>query len=609
MRASRLLLIIVALAVALLILAPIGVIVFASVWSSFPGAPGHFTFATIASILAESTTYTALYNTLIYGCLSSLLGTSLGMFYAWAIHRTDVPGKAVLNTMAILPLTLPPIVKALAMVLLFNPSIGLVNVLLSELLGTHVAPFNIFTWPGFIYSVGIGMVPAAYLILSPAFSHMDPLLEEASSTTGAGKFRTLLHVTVPALLPAILSTFFLGVIVNTGIIEYPLLIGQRAGISTLVTSVDDAMENTPQFNVASTVSVIFLIFALIFLSAYVYFTRQTHRYAVIGGKGYSPRIIKLGRGRIPVFSIGIIVFMFDFGFVWIMMILLSFVKYYQVVKDALKLTFTTSYYSHMFQNPSVISSTITSFELSALVAITAVITSIFFVLLAFKLKIKGGRAFEVIGTLPAAYPGIVLSLAFLWVALALPAGFYGSIWVFVIAFTVSWIQIPIRILSSSIIQVSHELEESGHVAGTGTVQTLRRVTFPLIRNAIVNSFLYVFINSFRELGAALLLITANILPLSVLILQSYSNNPGNLGFVAALSVFMSTVTTICFVIAEGFFGRAKAFREAGQEQDERKKEDQLVLGRGKGDEEEGRGGNSNGGTPPPPKGIPVPMKS
>ena len=84
-------------------------------------------------------------------------------------------------------------------------------------------------------------------------------------------------------------------------------------------------------------------------------------------------------------------------------------------------------------------------------------------------------------------------------------------------------------MSSSIVQINQELEESARAAGTGLLRTLVKVTFPLIRNAIANSFLYVFINSFRELGAALLLITGNILPLSVLILQSYQNNPGKPG--------------------------------------------------------------------------------
>ncbi|MFI5422010.1 MAG: ABC transporter permease, partial [Nitrososphaerales archaeon] len=300
MQLSRLILIIVALAVALLIIAPIGVIVFASVWSSFPGAPGHLTFEAFVAVLEKPSTKIELVDTLTYGILTSILGTSIGIFFAWAVHRTDVPGRSVLNIMAILPITLPPVVKALAMIFLFNPNIGLLNVMIGQALGTRVSIFNIYTWGGFIYATGIGMVPAAYLILSPAFSHMDPMLEEASLSTGASKLRTFFRVTIPMLMPAILSTFFLGIIVNTGIIEYPLLIGQRAGITSLVGAVDSAMGGTPQFNVASSISVIFLAFAIFFLSIYVYFTRRAHRYAVIGGKGYSPKITRLGKYRYVV---------------------------------------------------------------------------------------------------------------------------------------------------------------------------------------------------------------------------------------------------------------------------------------------------------------------
>jgi iron(III) transport system permease protein len=560
MHISRPTLVIIAIAVAALVVAPIAVIVFAAGWSSVPGATGHATLEAFAQVLGAKSTYFALGDTLVYGSLAALLGTTVGIFYAWAVHRTDVPGKKVLNVMAILPLTLPPIVKAVSFILLFDPKIGFLNVVISQAIGAHVAVFNIFTWPGFIYACGIGGTPAAYLILSPAFSNMDPILEESSLATSAGKLYTFVHVTLPILFPAIVSTFFLSIMVDIGIIEYPLLIAQRAGIMTLVGAVDGAMTPTPNFNIASAISVIFLILALSLLTAYLHFTRRAFKYAAIGGRDYAPKLTKLGRAYgYLVLTVGTIIFLFDYGFTWLIMILLSFVRYYQVINDRFVMTFTTSYYANLFKGPIVASSTITSFEISLLVAVTATFTSIFFVLASFRFHFKGGRIFEIIGTLPAAYPGVILSLAFLWVALALPKGLYGSIWVFVLAFTVSWIYVPIRIMSSNIIQIKEELEESSRVAGSGTVGTLGRITFPLIRQAIVNSFLYVFIDSFREVGAALLLITPNLLPLSVLILESYNENAGNLGPIAAESILMCSVMTVVFVIAQKYFGPTTAF--------------------------------------------------
>ena len=120
-----------------------------------------------------------------------------------------------------------------------------------------------------------------------------------------------------------------------------------------------------------------------------YFTRRAHRYAVIGGKGYSPKITRLGKYRYVVLVIGLIIFMFDFGFVWIMMFLLSIVQYYQVIGGHLVAHFYNHFYTEMFQNSIVVASTFTSFEISFLVAVTALVTSIFFVLLIFPIQDKG----------------------------------------------------------------------------------------------------------------------------------------------------------------------------------------------------------------------------
>ena len=80
----------------------------------------------------------ALKNSLILGAWTGLFSLVIGVSLAWAVSRTDVPGKALIQITASLSYLSPPFLTAIAFVYLFSPNAGLINVLVRDVLGLAV---------------------------------------------------------------------------------------------------------------------------------------------------------------------------------------------------------------------------------------------------------------------------------------------------------------------------------------------------------------------------------------------------------------------------------------------------------------------------------------
>ena len=127
-------------------------------------------------------------NTLIIAAIAVTLSTLIALPTGWALGRRRVPGKELLTSIILLPRMIPPIAYALGVAQIFY-RLGLVD--------THLG-------------VGIAHVaicaPYATLVLSSTFQSLDDRVLEASAVCGASQLRTFFHVTLPMVLPGILSS-------------------------------------------------------------------------------------------------------------------------------------------------------------------------------------------------------------------------------------------------------------------------------------------------------------------------------------------------------------------------------------------------------------------
>jgi len=175
---------------------------------------------------------------------------------------------------------------------------------------------------------------------------------------------------------------------------------------------------------------------------------------------------------------------------------------------------------------------------SGLIAVSAAVVTTFAGALlsytALRTRLRGKRIFEAIGTLPNGFPGLVFGLALLWTFLTFLRPIYGTPWALVIAYMVVFLPLSLRSLSNTMIQLHTELEEAAHVSGASWQQTFRKITLPLIKPALVNTFVLVLIYSYRELGTGVLLSGPGMYVVPVLILFWW--RAGQLPVVAAATL-------------------------------------------------------------------------
>lgn len=131
--------------------------------------------------------------------VATLASLPFGILAAYALARWQFPGKQILNGLVHLPLILPPVVTGYLLLLSFGPQSGL-GKLLAEI-GIVFA----FRWTGAALAAAVMAFPLMVRAIRLSLDAVDPRLEQASATLGARPAMVFLTVTLPLILPGILT--------------------------------------------------------------------------------------------------------------------------------------------------------------------------------------------------------------------------------------------------------------------------------------------------------------------------------------------------------------------------------------------------------------------
>jgi len=143
---------------------------------------------------------TALWLSLKIGLWCTALIAMPGIVTGWLLARIRFPGKAIVDGLVHLPLVLPPVVPGYLLLLLLGRQ-GPLGRWLYETWGITLA----FTWQGAVVASALMAFPLMVRAVRLAVTLVEPRLEEAARTLGAGPLRVWLTVTVPLSLPGILT--------------------------------------------------------------------------------------------------------------------------------------------------------------------------------------------------------------------------------------------------------------------------------------------------------------------------------------------------------------------------------------------------------------------
>jgi iron(III) transport system permease protein len=486
------------------IITPVAVVLWRSFTTGRLGLTVDLNVANYLRVFGDRDIWLMLNNSIVYAAGSAALGTGLGALLAWIVARTNTPGKALVELMPLYPILMPPIMKNIAWILLLAPRSGILNNMLQQFFGVDTPVFNAFSMAGMIWVFGLACVPLGYLFLLPVFLSFDPSLEESAYIAGSRPVHTMVKITFPLAIPAFLSAFVLNFLRGLRSFETPVLQGTPGNIKVFVSRVYDSMALEFNTGLATAYSVVLIALSIITLYFYVRATRFSERYATITGKGYRVKVIDIGPWKYVTFLAVFLYFMAGIAIPFVVLIVVSMIPYfdYETFMTFPANAVLANYYK-VLKHPSFVTGLYNSLVLSISIALVTVLAGIVMAFTIYRTRAYGTKIFEFIGTLPLAFPPLVLSVGLVIVFLGTPL--YNSLWALGLGLFVAYFPYAFRNASGSIVNIHKELDEAAWVHGAKWRHVFFKITLPILKPSVGGALFYIFIEAIRNVDVAVLL--------------------------------------------------------------------------------------------------------
>tara|TARA_A100001037_G_scaffold189229_1_gene169413 strand:- start:2888 stop:4576 length:1689 start_codon:yes stop_codon:yes gene_type:complete len=497
----------------------------------------------------------AFLNTLIISSGATILATFLGVSLAWINARTNCPGRDYLEPYNLIPFFLSPFVGAIAWHNLGEPQTGLLNNWVRDLLGIDGAIINVDNIWGVIWVTGIFFAPLVYLFVVGSLRRMDPSLEDSARTTGAGLVRTTMTVTLPLVMPGILSGAIIVFVTSAGEFGVPFKLSAPYGWETLTTQIfSKAVGDDANHYLGAAMSM-----ALGIITVLLIWVQQRYiaprSFTTVTGKGFRPNVLDLGPWKWVAFSYNL---MFIAVAVVLPIICLLIVSLHPVWTGSIVWTDITfiNYVKTLFwwrpdaisaATNGIINSLILSFGGASIAMVMALVISY----MIHRTKGFGVRMLDFLSVVPIGFPGIVLAMGVLVTYIQTPI--YATLWILMLAYITRFFPYGQRNISSIMLAISEELDQSSRMAGASWFTTLRRITIPLLKPGLFAGWILLFIIFLRELSISIILFTTGTETLSVGVyyLTNFENEP----LTAALSMAQTVMLLIAIYAFRRFAGR------------------------------------------------------
>jgi iron(III) transport system permease protein len=474
----------------------------------------------LTGIIGKIYLYIPLQHSMVVAIGSTLLALLIGGSLAWLVIRTDIPGRKLINQLAVLPYIMPSWTLAQAWLVFFKNRVTGGTPGVFEFLVGHAPPNWLSYGPvPIIICSALHYYTFFFLFVSAALMSIDSSLEEAGDLMGASRWRILRKITMPLVLPALLSGVIMTFSKVMGTFGGPNILGLPVKyyvVATMIRGSLAAGEGGDSFVLA----IMLILFAMvtIYINQRLVGTRRS--YETIGGRGFVAHVSKLGKMK-RVFQTAVIVFQICVIAVPLGLLLWNTLMLIDGNYSLSNFTLihwigpANTHYNNgepgVLLNPKIWFTAWNSIKLSIW---TATMTALIGIILGYAIvKGRGTRLAKLVEQL-AYIPYVIPGIAFGAVYIAMFARklgpippLYGTFALLVIVSISKHLPYSSRSGVSAMMQVGRELEEAAQVAGANAWKRFARVIFPLTRSGFMSGFLMTFITTMRELSLVILLVT------------------------------------------------------------------------------------------------------
>ena len=482
---------------------PVLLIFFNAFWVN-----GEFNVADVAKIILEPETYQALVNSLIIATGTTIGSTIVGTFFAWLVTRTDLPYKSFMKSMFLVPFMLPSFIGALAWKMLLSPNAGFINQFFMQHLGFTGPVFNIYSYIGISTVEVMYLFPFVFIQVCGALERMDPTLEESARISGAGLFTITRKITIPLVLPSILSGALLIMLYSMAHFGTVAVLGIENGIYNIPTLIyERTHQSGGSFDAIRTGTVLATV--LVISAAIIIYAQRkilgSGHYQIIGGKSFRPMELKLRGLRMPLMIFCLAYIAFTIILPTVVIFLVGSLKTYGLAFSLDNLSLD-NYKFILFDYKVTRDAIFNSVSLGFTAAVITMFAGVMISYVIVKMKVRGKGILEFLGMLPFSVPGSVIALG---VILAWSGQFginlYNTVWIILVAYIARYMAFSLKANSAALEQVHDSLVEASRSCGATMWQSLRDIVLPLVRPGMLAAFFLIFLPSLRELTVSIML--------------------------------------------------------------------------------------------------------
>lgn len=485
--------------------------------------PEGFTLQHFESYFSSARTYRSLVNSLFVAGLSTVITVMFALGFAFVLTRTTIWGRGLLYVLALLPLVAPSFVQALAFILLLGRN-GLIT---RHLLGYDV---SIYGWPGIVMSEVFYCFPHALLILHAALSSIDARLYEAAQSLGAGRWRIFTQVTLPNARYGLASAAFL--VFNLVITDFgnPVIIG--GDYPVLATEIYTQVIGLQRFDMAAAMSVVLLVPAAGAFLLDSYFSRRAVTTISGAARPYVAQTTGWARTAASLYA-------------WLVIAVILLIYLTIAAASVVKVwgyDWSLTMRHFRFETVGGYGVFKTSLLFAGAAGLVAAVLAVNLAYLLEKKRPRFSRGIYMLAVVPAAIPGTVLGLGYIFAFNKPPLLLTGTWAIIVLSMIFRYFTLGMLTSLANVKQIDRSVDEAAQSLGAPLAPTMWRVMYPLMRVAFLSTAVYVFVLGMVTLSAVVFLISpgTNLASTAVLSLV----NDGRLAGAAAMSSLIVVVVLI-----------------------------------------------------------------
>ena len=481
--------------------------IWAALEVAFRGPDHQFTLEYVSEVFLNELYRDGLWNSFMIAVWTTLGALCVALPLAVCYVRFAFPGRALLNSLVLMPMILPPFVGAIGIKAMLGQAGALNSLLINLGLMDALHPTD---WLGQHRMLGIivmevlHLYPIIYLNAAAALSNLDPALEEAAANMGCNAWGRFWRVTLPLIMPGVFAggtIVFVWAFTEMGV---PLLFDyDRVTAVQIFRSINDLSGNPFPY---ALVAVMLVFSTLFYLTGKLFFGSANSGGGGRATTGRETLALPAGLGWVCTAFFAGVTFLAVLPHLGV--VLLSFSKdwYGTVIPHSL----TLQHYRDALGHELTLSSIANSLKYSTLAMLVALVLGTGVAYVSVRTRLWGRQLLDAMAMLPLAVPGIVMAFGYLamtregqpfhWLMLG-----EDPLLLLVIAYAVRRLPYVVRSAAAGFQQVSPTLEEAAQNLGARPEKALWRITLPLVAPNLVAGALLAFSFAMLEVSDSMIL--------------------------------------------------------------------------------------------------------